>query len=121
MIFKISFIIFTNGNVQFVDINLTWKTYITKKSQLIIQWVEVINKKKWVRRVLNENIKAFIIYMDSVTSKIIIHLDKKGQIALLITKKVNISPKYLDYAIVFSKNQPRCYYNKYVLLYIQSS
>ena len=52
---------------------------------------------------MNENVKAFIIYIISFILKIIIHPDYKAQIALLLAKKVIIPVKYSDFADIFSK------------------
>ena len=52
---------------------------------------------------LNENIKTFVIHVSFLKSKIIIHLARKAQMALLLAKKVIILAKYLDFANVFLK------------------
>ena len=52
---------------------------------------------------LNENVEAFVVYVASVSSKIITHLVRKAYIALFITKKVIILAEYTDFANVFLK------------------
>ena len=52
---------------------------------------------------LHENIKVFVVYVASLTSKILIYLDCKDQIALFITKKITIPAKYSDFTNIFSK------------------
>ena len=43
------------------------------------------------------NIKTFVVYVSSFSLKSI-HLDREAQIALLLTKNVNILDKYSDFA-----------------------
>ena len=50
---------------------------------------------------MDENIEAFVVYVNSLRLKMTIHLAKKVQIALLLAKKVTILTKYLDFANVF--------------------
>ena len=54
---------------------------------------------------LDENIKAFVIYVSflNLRLKIITHPAKKTQIALLFIEKVLILAKYLDFANIFLK------------------
>ena len=58
--------------------------------------MELIDRNKFAKAVLNENVEAFVVYMASLTSKMTIHLIWKAQIALLLSK-------YFDFAKVFSK------------------
>lgn len=57
-----------------------------------------MGKKKLARVVINENIKAFVIHLASLST---IHLVKKAQIFSLFSKEVKIPNKYLDYADIF--------------------
>lgn len=67
-------------------------------------WVEFINKKKFAEVALNEDISAFVVYVSSLSLKLItIHPAQEVQITLLLTKKVTIPVKYLDFAKVFSE------------------
>ena len=50
---------------------------------------------------LDENIEAFAVYVNSLESRIIIHLAREAQIALILAKKVTFPAKYSDFAIVF--------------------
>ena len=49
---------------------------------------------------MDENIKAFVVHVSSLSlgPKIIIHLAKKVQIALLFAKNIAVSVKYSDFA-----------------------
>lgn len=65
--------------------------------------MELIYKKKFANAALDENFKAFVIYMTSLISKMTIHPIGEAQIALLITKKVAILVDSLNYTDIFSK------------------
>ena len=62
--------------------------------------------------VLDENIKAFVVYVVFFTLKMLIHPARKAHIALFIAKKVNVSAECLDFTNVFSKESakilPKC-------------
>lgn len=83
------------------------KSYTTNKTLPIIKQVEYINKKKFAKIALEKNIKLFITSLN--LSLILIYLAKKIQIDLLITKKIKILNKYLDFAI-FSQKKKFQYY-----------
>lgn len=65
--------------------------------------MKIINKKKFPKVVLNENVKPFVIYV-TFFILIIIYLFQEIQIALLLFDKVIILDKYLDYLDVFLKS-----------------
>ena len=50
---------------------------------------------------LDENFETFVIHVTSLKLAPGIHLDKKAQIASLLSKEVKISDKYLDFTNVF--------------------
>ena len=52
---------------------------------------------------MDKNVKAFMVYVALITSKISIYLARKAQIALLIAKEVTVPAEYSDFADVFSK------------------
>ena len=54
---------------------------------------------------MDENSKTFVIYITSLNLVPGIHLDKKAQIASLLTKKSKIPDKYLDFTNVFSEEK----------------
>lgn len=68
--------------------------------------VELINKKMFAKLALYKNIKAFIIYVTSFNSNLIlIYLAKKAQIILFFVKKNKNLAKYFDFLDVFSKKK----------------
>ena len=52
---------------------------------------------------LDENIKAFVVHVASLTLKMTIHLAKEAQLALLLAKKVTVLAEYVDFVDVFLK------------------
>ena len=103
MILEMPFLTFSNADIQFAEKKLTWRSYTTKEALPTTCWVELIDKKEFAKAGLDENVKAFMINVVSFTSKILIHLAWKAQIALLIVKKVLVPAEYSDFAYVFSK------------------
>lgn len=71
---------------------------------MTISQVELINKKKFVKVALDENVEAFIVYAFFLSLKSI-HPDKKAQIASLVNEKIIILDKYLDFVDVFLEKQ----------------
>lgn len=66
----------------------------------------MIKKKKFVKIILNNNIKVFVIYITSFNYSLqIIYLVKKILIILLFAKKIKIFTKYLDFLNVFSETK----------------
>ena len=53
---------------------------------------------------LDKNVKAFVVHVSSLRSKISIHPAREAQLALLLTKEVTVPNEYLDFADVFSEN-----------------
>lgn len=81
---------------------LTEKIYIIEEILSTIWQIEIINKNKLVKDVLDKNIKVCKIYINSFTS-IIIYLSQKSLIVLMINKKTTFINKYLYYVNVFLK------------------
>ena len=99
------FLSFSNADIQFTEKKLIWRSYTAKEAPLIIQRIELIDKKEFAKVALDENIETFVLHMSSLSlgSKMTIHLAWKPQIALLLAKEVTISAKYSDFTDVFLK------------------
>ena len=63
MVLGMFYLTLSNANIHFADKDLTWKFYTTVETLFIIKWVELIDKKKFAKIVLDENVKAFVMYM----------------------------------------------------------
>ena len=95
------FLTISNIDVQYAEKELTWRIYTTKKALLSTRRVKLIDQKEFTKVVLNENIKALVIYVRSLEAKITIHLARKAQRNLLLDKKVTVLAEYLDFTDVF--------------------
>lgn len=60
---RIIFLTFKSINVLFAERKLTWKCSTTAKAVSFIKWIKLINKKKFVKIILDEDFKTFIIYI----------------------------------------------------------
>ena len=56
---------------------------------------------------MGDNIKALLVYMVSLISKMTIYLAQKAQIILFIAKKVTILTKYAEFINIFSKKSTK--------------
>ena len=71
----ILFLTFSNADIQFAWRKITWRSYIAKEALLTTWRVELIDKKKMAKAVLDENIKVFVMYGSSLSlgSKMMLH------------------------------------------------
>ena len=97
------FLTLGNTDVQFAEKKLIWRTYTTKKALSTTCWVELLDQKQFVKMALDENIKAFVVHVIFLKSKITIYSAKEAQMALLLAEKVTVLAKNLDFANVFLK------------------
>ena len=67
------FFTFNNADIQFAEKKLTLRFYITKKALPTTRWVELLDKKEFVKTALDENIKAFVVHVASFTLKMLIY------------------------------------------------
>lgn len=65
--------------------------------------MKIIDKNKFNKIVLSENIKPFLANINSFIIKMIIDQVRKKQIVLILIKKIPIMTKYLYFIIIFSK------------------
>ena len=64
---------FSNSDIQFTKKKLIWRTYTTKEALPTTCRVKLIDQKEFAKAALDENIKAFIVHISSMKSKITIH------------------------------------------------
>lgn len=70
------FLTFSNVELLFSEQELSWRFYTTAGTLSTTKWVELINEKKFARAAIDENIKAFVIYMTFLSlSLMLIHPD----------------------------------------------
>ena len=99
------FLTLSNANVQFVEKELTWRSYTTAKALPTTKRVELVNKKKFAKAALDENSKTFVMHVASLNLIPEIHSDREAQITFLLTKEVKIPEEYLDFVNVFSEEK----------------
>lgn len=98
------FLTISNVDIQFAEKKSTWRSYTIVETLPTIKWVELINKKKFVKVVLDENSETFLMHIAALEALLVgmsIHPNREAQIASLFTKKVTIPDKYFDFADVF--------------------
>ena len=99
------FLTLSNADVQFVEMELTWKSYITAKLLPTIKRIEFINKKEFAKEALDKKSENFVVHMTSFNLAPGTHPNRAAQIAFLLTKKVKIPDKYSDFTDVFSEEK----------------
>ena len=91
---------FSNINIQFIEKELTWRSYTTVKAVPTTKRVELICKKKFAKAALDENSETFVIYVASLNLVPVLGIHP-AQIASLLTKEVKILEEYSDFINVF--------------------
>ena len=99
------FLTLSNADVQFVEKELTWRSYTTAEALPTTKRVELINKKEFAKAALDKKSETFVIHMAALNLTPGIHPDKAAQIASLLAEEVKILDKYSDFADVFSKKK----------------
>ena len=103
MVLDMSFLTLSNVDVQFVEKELTWRSYTTAKALSTTKRVEIIDKKEFAKAALDENSETFVVHVASLDLGI--HPDREAQIASLLTEEVKIPDEYSDFADVFSEEK----------------
>lgn len=70
ILLKMLFLTFNNTNIRFTNRKLTWRSYTNTKILLITKWVELIDKKKFVKMALKKDLKTFVIYVVALEASI---------------------------------------------------
>ena len=96
------FLTLSNADVQFVEKELTWRSYTTAEALLTTKRVELIDKKEFAKAALDKNSETFVIHVASLNPIPGIHPDREAQIASLLTEEVKILDQYSDFTDVFS-------------------
>lgn len=77
------FLTFNKVNIQFAEKKLTWRSYTSAKALSITKQVEIINKKKFGKTVLNIELEIFVMYVSALEaplSRMTIHFSRAAQI-----------------------------------------
>lgn len=94
-----------NADILFLKYKLSWKSYIAIKALPTIKQIELIDRKKFAKAILDKDVKPLIKHITFSISLMLTHLAKKAQIALLLTKKILILRGYSDFINVFYKHK----------------
>ena len=82
IVLGIPFFTFSNVDIQFVERKLAWRSYTTAEALPTTKRVELINKKKFAKTVLDESSETFVIHhIVSLNLVSGIHPDREAQIA----------------------------------------
>ena len=75
VVLEMPFLTLNNADIQFAKKELTWRTYTTEDALPTTRRVKLINKKKFAKAALDENIETFVVYVSSLNlgSKMTIH------------------------------------------------
>lgn len=103
VILEMIFLILSNTDVLLKERELTWRSYTPTNALLITKQVQIINQKEFMTTGFDSDKKAFVVYIAYLGFKMTIHPTRDNQKSLLITEKVVILSKYLDYTNSFSK------------------
>ena len=72
------FLTFGNANVQFIEKELTLRSYTLVKALPNTKRVELINKKEFAKAALDENFKTLVLHMASFNLFLGVHLDREA-------------------------------------------
>ena len=73
------FLILSNTNIQFAEKKLTWRSYIAAKALPTTKQVELIKKKEFAKRLLDEKFETFVVHIATLkaspgSTKMAMHL-----------------------------------------------
>ena len=103
VVLGMTFLTFSNADIQFTEEELTWRTYTTKKALPTTRQVEIVNWKEFAKAALDENVEALVVYVSFLRLKMSIYPVRKAQLVLLVIKEANVPIKYMDFADIFSE------------------
>ena len=63
VVLGMSFLTFSNADIQFAKKKLTWRLYTAVEALLTTKWVELIEKKEFAKAALDEESKTFVVYV----------------------------------------------------------
>lgn len=109
VVLGMSFLSPSNANFNFVEKSfgrLTWRSYSIAEALLTPCWVQLINKREFIKVVQDKSPKTFVIHMATLEAEALIYLLRAVQIAALQWDKAptKVLPKYKDYADIFFSN-----------------
>ena len=103
------FLTFSNAIIQFIEKELTGRSYTAAEVLLTIKQVELIDKKEFAKAALDEVSKTFVVHIVALQSsarsaEMTMHLSQAAQITAWKQNEAptKILSKYANYADIFS-------------------
>ena len=100
-----SFLAFSNADIQFLTESFTWRSYSTAKALSTARWAEYINKHKFAKAALYKNSETFVVHVAVLKAlKPFVHLFRAPRPTALQQDKahIKIPLEYSDYTDIFS-------------------
>lgn len=63
VVLEISFLTPSNMDISFGEKKLIWRTYVVAEDLFPIKNIKLIDKKDFVKAVLNKDVEAFVVYI----------------------------------------------------------
>ena len=100
IVLRMLFLTLSSANINFLGLELWWRTYTTEKAFLTTRHVELVGKKEFAAIALDPEYETFVLYVASLNST---PLNVRPQISGLIAEEAptKIFAKYLDFADIF--------------------
>ena len=105
VVLSILFLTFSNADIQFVEKELTWRSYTTAEALTTTKQVEFINKKEFAKATLDEKSETFVVHVASFNLTPETYSDRVAQIIFVLVEKFRIPEEYSDFANNFSENK----------------
>ena len=109
VVLEMLFLTLSNADIKFAKKELIWRFYNAAEALSTTKQVELINKKEFVKAVLDEESKTFVVHVAALeaplgSAEMTIHPAWASQIVALTQDEAptKVPPKYADYADVFS-------------------
>ena len=100
------FFTFSNADIQFVEKELTWRSYTAVEALPTTKYVELIDKKEFAKAPLDEESETFVVHvaiLEAPLAGMAIHPSWEAQILVLIQDKTptEVLSEYANYVDVF--------------------
>ena len=111
VVFGMLFLILSGANVNFLGLELRWRTYTTKEALQTTKRVKLVGKKEFAAATLHLESETFVVYVASLSSDALpnsspldVYPSYRPQVSDLIAKKalIKIPAEYSDFADIFS-------------------
>ena len=109
LVFGMFFLTWSGADIDFLDWELCWRTYLIQKVLLIIKHIKLVGKKEFTAIAVYLKHETFVAHIASLCSTLLnadVHLFCRSQIAGLIAEEAstNVFAEYTHFANVFFPN-----------------